>query len=117
MHGTTANIGLGNLAHLDSAHYTRGDAMALESVLESKCIHAGGKHTDVVSLSTIHAFCRASKTTEDIAVINDFLDLNSQLFNDLRINTVAGLSHQCFARELQENTLVLIVRCHGHFLS
>ena len=127
MHGTTANIRLGNLAHLDSTHYARGDAMALESVLESKCIHAGGKHADVISLSTIHAFCRASKTTEDIAaangyskldsVINDFLDLNSQFFNDLRINTVAGLSHQCFARELQENTLVLIVRCHGHFLS
>jgi len=47
----------------------------LESVLESKCIHAGGKHTDVVSLSTIHAFCRASKTTEDIAAANGYSKL------------------------------------------
>ena len=117
--GAATDVGLGDLAHLDSAHDARLDVVTLEGILQRKRVHAGGEHADVVRLSAVHALGRPRHTAEDVAaahrdgqldaVVDDLLDLDGQLLDHLRVDAVASVAHEGLAGELEQDALVLVV--------
>ena len=102
--GAATDVGLGDLLHLNGAHHTREDAVALESLLKRESVHDRSEHADVVCLGAVHAFGRGSEPPEDVASADhdrDFdavglhdADLLGKRVEDLRVDTVAGVSHE-----------------------
>ena len=121
-HGTTTDVGLAHLVHLDSAHNTAGRVVALDGVLQGECVHDGGEHADVVGLSAVHATGGTGDAAEDVAPAHDDADLDALLVKGLDIasesigdggvDAVLALPHQRLTGQLQKNALVLVVS-HG----
>ena len=113
----TSDVGLGHGLHLDGGHHAGEDAFALESVLQSERVHDRGKHADVVALGAVHALRRCSQTSEDVAAANHDGDLGTAVhyrfellgegLEDLGIDAVAGIPHERFTGELEQDAFVV----------
>ena len=77
--GTAANVGLGDLAHLDGAHDATVHAGLLEGVLQGEGVDDGGEHAHVVSLGAVHAISRTLDATVDVAATDYDSDLDAGL--------------------------------------
>ena len=62
--GATANIGLADLIHLDSAHHAAGNIVVLKGILQGKRVHNGCQHAHVVGLGALHATGSAGHAAE-----------------------------------------------------
>lgn len=69
--GATANIGLADLVHLDSAHHAAGNIVVLEGILQSERIHNGCQHAHVIGLSALHATGSAGHAAENVAAADN----------------------------------------------
>jgi hypothetical protein len=80
-------------------------------------IHDGGQHTHVVGRRPVHALRGAGETTENVSAADDngnlgarrdrFGDVVCQAVGDRHVDAVGLLAHQGFARQLQQQPLVL----------
>ena len=105
--------GLGHVLHGDRGLHAGVDALARQSVLQGEGVDAGREHADGVTTRPIDALCRARDTAEDVAAADDeaHLDTDSDDLRDLSADAVdggsidgrAGLTHQGFAGEFEEN--------------
>ena len=116
-HGTSANVWLGDLIHVNGRHHARWNACALKRVLEGEAVHCRREHADVVSGGAIHAGsgCRGH-ATEDVPAADHDANLHTERSNrlhllsdecdDFRINAVLKLPEECLPGELQQNSLI-----------
>ena len=117
--------GSATILHLDGRHDAREDALRLHRVLEGERVHDGGEHADVVGLGAVHAPCGGGEPAEDVPatdhdgdlhpIMRNVFDLTSEGIEDLRVDTVACVSHEGLAGELQQDALVPVCR-HGSSL-
>ena len=112
----TANIGLADLVHLDSAHHAAGNIVVLEGILQGERVHNGCQHAHVVGLSTLHATGSAGHTAENIAAADNdadlmangeqLLDLLGKVVGNLGVDAILAVAHQCFAGKLKKHAFI-----------
>jgi hypothetical protein len=120
--GAPADVGLGDLAHVDGAHHTRRQPRFFDRVLQRQRIDKGGDHADVIADGPLH-FGRVG-AAEDIAAADDdphfhteqghFLHLGGEAADDDRIDAVIAIALEELAAEFEENAAVLRLGRIGH---
>jgi hypothetical protein len=89
----------------------------LDRVLHRQRVHHRGQHAHVVAGDAIHAGRGKAGAAEDVAAADDYTDLHAgaldlddlvgQSADDLGVDAVVGLAHQCFTGELEQDAAVL----------
>lgn len=115
--GTTTDVRLCHLAHLNGAHHAAFDFGPFEAVLQRERVHAGGQHADVIGLAAVHALGRTRHAAEDVsaahgdgnldAIIHDLLDLPRQVFDHLGIDAVSCIPISASPESLRSTRLYL----------
>ena len=114
--GATANIGLADLVHLDSAHHAAGNIVVLEGILQGERVHNGREHAHIIGLSTLHATGSACHAAENIAAADNdadlmangeqLLDLLGKMVGNLGVDAILAVAHQCFAGKLKKHAFI-----------
>ena len=114
--GATANIGLADLVHLDSAHHAAGNIVVLKGILQGKRVHNGSEHAHVIGLGTVHTTGGAGHAAENVAAADNdanlmtngeqLLDLLGKMIGNLGVDAVVAIAHQRFAGELQKHAFI-----------
>ncbi len=112
------DVGLGNRLHLDGGHDAGEHRVTLERVLERQGVHDSREHAHVVGLRAVHAARCGGQPAEDVAASDDDRDLHAvsghrvdllgKRIEDLGIDTGAGVAHERFAGQLEENSLEVV---------
>src|SRR6516164_3086212 len=112
-HGAAADVVLAHLVDADSGHDAHVHPEALECILHGERIHHRRQHAHVVRCHPVHTGACQSRTAEDVAPadhhgelhlhLDDLAQLSGNTLNHHRIDAVVTLTHQRFARELDEN--------------
>src|SRR5262245_45461009 len=115
--GAAPNEHFRYLAHFNRRLDSGENVDLFESVLKGQGIDDRGQHAHVVGRNAVKTLCAGSESSKNISPADDNGDLNSEamdLFdfvgdakNDLGVDAEALISHQSFATEFQENSLVL----------
>ena len=116
-YGTSADVRLGYLIHVDGGHYPSRHICTLKCVLKGEAVHSGRKHADVVGSCTIHAGSGSGgHATEDVSAADHDADLHAERRHGLyllsdecdncRVNAVFKLPEECLPGELQQNSLI-----------
>lgn len=102
--GATANIGLADLIHLDSAHHAAGNIVVLKGILQGKRVHNGCQHAHVVGLGALHATGSAGHAAENVAAADNnadlmangeqLLDLLGKMVGNLGVDAILAVAHQ-----------------------
>ena len=115
-HRTPSNVRLGDLVHRDRRLHARGNAHALERVLQGERIDHGREHPHVVGGGAIHTRLFVHFAAPDVSAANHDGDGNTGATHvgDLighgarRIDVDAGIgSGERFAGDFEENAVVL----------
>ena len=76
--GSAADVGLGDLAHLDGGHDTAVETALFDGVLQCDCIDDGGEHAHVIGGYAIHVDCLLGYAAEKVASADDDGDLAAE---------------------------------------
>ena len=77
-HRAPSNVRLGDLTDLHRRLHARGDAGALERVLQCEGVHHRREHPHVVALRAVHPDARALEAAEDVPPADDDADLHAE---------------------------------------
>ena len=105
--GAAANVGLGDLVHLDGGHDAAVHATLFERILEGEGVDDGAQHAHVVGGDAIHVARLLRDTAEEVATAHDdgnldtrladLGDLCADLVNSVDIDTEAASGGEGFA--------------------
>ena len=76
-HGAAADVGLGDLVHLDGGHDAAEEAALLDGVLEGDGVDDGGEHAHVIGGDAVHVDGLLGYSAEEVASSDDDADLNA----------------------------------------
>ena len=115
--GPAANNRFAHLIHLDRALNARVNPNLLQRVLHGQRIHHRRQHAHVIGLRAVHALRRTRNAAKDVTATNHqtniepgffrSLHLTRQFSNKFRIDAVALIAHQHFARQFEQDALEL----------
>ena len=80
-HGAAANVGFGDLVHLDGGHDTTEEAELFDSVLKGDGVDDGGEHAHVVGGDAVHVDGLLGDATEEVASADDDAYLAAESVN------------------------------------
>ena len=78
-HGAAANVGLGDLMHLDRGHDAAVQAALLDGVLQGDGVDDGGEHAHVVCGDAVHVDGLLGHSAKEVAAANDDANLDTKL--------------------------------------
>ena len=117
--GILAGKGLCHLRHGDGGEHLSGHTQLFQLIGDSQCVHHGCQHADLIGQSALHF--AAGTAAPEVAAANHDADLHTQLVRFLHaaadrvhgglIKTRAFFAAQCFAADLQKDTLIF--QCHN----
>jgi len=115
-HGTAADVGFGDLVHLDGGHDAAEEAELLDGVLKGYCIDDCRQHAHVVGGDAVHVDSLLGDAAEEVSASDDDADLAAEGVNSGYfcgyfvdkdcINAEAFACGQGFARDLEEDSFV-----------
>ncbi len=115
-HRAAADVGLGDLVHVDRGHDARLHAGRLQGVLQGQGVHDRGQHAHVVAGGPVHALGGRGQAPEDVAAADDDGDLHAavdrgaDLLRDeharLRVDAVLARAEERLAGELEQDPAV-----------
>ncbi len=104
--GTAADVGLGDLVHLDGGHDADGDSGLLDGVLQRDGVDDGGEHSHVIGGDAVHVDGLFGDAAEEVATADDDADLAAgagglgdfvgDCGDEDGIDTEAAAGGQCF---------------------
>ena len=80
-HGAAANVGLGDLVHLDCGHDATEEAEFFDGVLKGDGVNDGREHAHVVGGDTVHVDGLLGDAAEEVTATNDDADLAAEGVN------------------------------------
>ena len=118
----TTDVGLSDLAHLNSALYAGGNAQIFQCVGQCQRVNNRSQHAHIVSSCSVHALVVAAQTAPDIAAAINYSYLNTMLHNLFNlfsqrihnggVNTKALFTGHGLAAQFQNDAFVFLVYSH-----
>src|SRR5699024_12807382 len=71
-HGTTGDVGLGDLRHRNRRLDPRVASQLLEEVLQRQAVHHGAEHAHVIGTGAVHAELGQFGAAEEVAAADDY---------------------------------------------
>jgi hypothetical protein len=115
-HGAAADVGFGDLVHLDGGHDATVEAELFDGVLKGDGVDDGGEHAHVICSDAVHVDGLLGDAAEEVSASDDDADLAAEGVDggDLRgyfmdedgVDTEAAAGGQGFTGELEEDSFV-----------
>ena len=115
-HGAAADVGLGDLVHLDGGHDAAEEAELFDGVLERDGVDDGGEHAHVVGGDAVHVDGLLGDSAEEVSAADDDADLAAEgvdggdfggyFVDEDGVDAEAFTSGQGFAGDFEEDSFV-----------
>ena len=115
-HRAAANVGLGNLVHLDGGHDAAVKAEFFDGVLKGDGVDDGGEHAHVVGGDAVHIDSLLGYSAEEVSSTDDDGDLAAEsvdcgdfcgyFVDKYGVDAEAFAGGEGFARYLEEDSFV-----------